>query len=101
MSDAQDHFKDTQIARMLGVNPVTVRQWRVKNKRAGCIRYGPPYEIHNGEVIYPKGAFRAWCQSRTVIGGVPQVNLPVSANLELIEQALGNAPQEAAVPAAR
>jgi hypothetical protein len=93
--EIQEHFKDTEIARMLGVNPVTVRQWRVKNKRAGALRYGPPYEIHSGEVVYPREQFRAWCQAVKVVGGVPQLNLPTSANLELIQRATGNGAQEA------
>lgn len=89
MFDAEQHFRDTQIARMLGVNPVTVRQWRVKNKRAGCIKYGPPYEIHGGDVVYPKEQFRQWCATRAVVGGVPQLNLPATADLALIRESVG------------
>lgn len=92
----EDFFTDAQIARMLGVNPVTVRQWRVKNKRAGCIQYGPPYEIHGSNVVYPKAQFRAWCAGVVVVGGVPQLNLPASADRDMIQRAIGNDAQDAA-----
>lgn len=85
-----DCFTDTQIARMLGVNPVTVRQWRVKNKKAGEIKHGPPYEIRGNAVVYPKPGFRAWCAAVKVEGGVPITNLPPSANISAIQQATAN-----------
>lgn len=97
MLEHDDVFTDVEIARMLGFNPVTVRQWRVKNKKLGHMRYGPPYEIRGGHVVYPKSQFRAWCTSRTVVNGVPQVNLPVTANLELIHQATGNGAQDSTI----
>lgn len=75
MNNQDDFFRDTQIAAMLGVNPVTVRQWRVKNKAAGGIKYGPPYEYRGRSVVYPKQAFREWCASVKVVGGVPRLNL--------------------------
>lgn len=84
-------FKDTEIARMLGVNPVTVRQWRVKNKKLGEIKHGPPYEYRGSEVVYPKSKFREWCAAVEVVGGVPRVNLPPSADIEAIQQATANA----------
>lgn len=86
-----EHFTDTQIAAMLGFNPVTVRQWRVKNKKAGAIKYGPPYVVKGGNVLYPKEAFRQWCSDVKVIGGVPHTNLPPSADLTAIQQATANA----------
>lgn len=76
--DPGNFFRDTQIAAMLGVNPVTVRQWRVKNREAGRIQYGPPYEYRGRYVVYPKPAFRAWCAAVKVVDGVPHMNLPVS-----------------------
>lgn len=88
---AEAYFKDTQIAKMLGLNPVTVRQWRVKNKKAGSIKHGPPYEVHGTEILYPKSQFRQWCAAVEVVGGVPRVNLPVSADLAAIQQATANA----------
>lgn len=83
-------FTDMQIARMLGVNAVTVRQWRVKNKKAGAIKHGPPYEYRGSQVVYPKVKFREWCAAVDVVGGVPRANLPASANLEEIQQATAN-----------
>jgi hypothetical protein len=91
----RDYFTDTQIASMLGVNPVTVRQWRVKNKRLGVIRYGPPYEFRGPQVVYPKPKFREWCAAVPIVNGVPRVNLPVTANMTLIAQATGDAEQAA------
>jgi hypothetical protein len=85
-----EFFTDVQIAKMLGYNPVTLRQWRVKNKKLGEVRYGPPYEIRGGNVVYPKKSFREWCAGVKVIGGVPHVNLPVGVTLEEIQQATAN-----------
>ena len=85
-----DFFTDVQIAKMLGYNPVTLRQWRVKNKKLGEVRYGPPYEIRGGSVVYPKKAFREWCAGVQVVGGVPRVNLPPGVKLEVIQQATAN-----------
>ena len=72
-------FTDVQVARMLGIHPVSVRRWRVKNGRAGCIKYGPPYEYRGYNVVYPVDKFRAWCAQVRVVGGVPRMNLPVTA----------------------
>jgi hypothetical protein len=92
--DDNDYFTDTQIAKLLGVNPVTARQWRVKNKKLGELRYGPPYEItSDGHVRYPRSKFREWCAGVRVVGGVPHVNLPTSADREAIHQAVGNVSQ--------
>lgn len=76
-------FDAQQVARMLGVNPVTVRRWRTKNKAAGCIKYGPPYEYHGANVMYPAPAFSAWCSQVRMVGGVPRINLPISASVNL------------------
>ena len=90
-------FTDVQVAKLLGVNPVTVRQWRVKNRKLGHLRYGPPYEVtSDGRVRYPKAKFREWCAGVQVVGGVPHVNLPTSADRDAIRQAIGDAPQVAA-----
>jgi hypothetical protein len=78
----EEHFTDAQIATMLGVHPVTVRKWRGKNKEAGCIKYGPPYEYWGSNVVYPAEKFREWCSRVVVIGGVPRMNLPVSSVVE-------------------
>ena len=88
---AEGYFVDTEIARMLGVNAVTVRQWRVKNKKLGELRYGPPYQYRGNEVVYPKQKFREWCATVEVVGGVPRANLPVSADLAAIQQATAKA----------
>lgn len=76
---ASAHFTDTQVARMLGMNPASVRRWRVKNKKAGGIKFGPPYEIHGSRILYPKVAFREWCAQVKVVDGVPCMNAPVRA----------------------
>jgi hypothetical protein len=86
----EGYFVDTQIAKMLGVNPVTVRQWRVKNKKAGEVKHGPPYEVRGGNVVYPKGKFREWCAGVEVRAGVPYANLPPTADLAVIQQATAN-----------
>lgn len=78
-----NHFTDLQIAVMLGYHPVTIRNWRKKNKVAGCIKFGPPYEYHGAKVLYPKDKFHQWCTQVTVVDGVPRMNLPVNAPVAL------------------
>lgn len=75
----QKHFSDVQIAIALGVRPTSVRRWRVKNKAAGYIKYGPPYEYRGSNVVYPIAAFRKWCAEVRVDGGVIHCNLPPGA----------------------
>lgn len=77
--EGRDFFSDEQVARMLGLHPVTVRKWRGKNTKAGCIKFGPPYEYHGANVVYPKDQFSAWCGQVKVVGGVPRMNMPVGA----------------------
>ena len=84
----EKQFTDVQIAKMLGVNPVTVRQWRVKNKKLGQIKYGPPYEFHGNSVVYPVEKFRQWCSEIKVVNGVPQLNLPASADRDLLPESV-------------
>jgi transposase len=91
---ARDYFVDTEVARMLGVNAVTVRQWRVKNKKAGELRFGPPYEIRGSSVVYPKEKFREWCAAAPVVNGVPRLNLPVTADVTAIQQATAKVDQD-------
>lgn len=76
-----DYFTDVEIAQMLGRHEVTVRKWRAKNTRAGYIKYGPPYEYRDHNVVYPKQAFREWCAAVEVINGVPHLNLPRDAEV--------------------
>lgn len=76
-------FTDVQVAAMLGLNPVTVRKWRAKNKKLGLIKYGPPYEFRGPNVVYPKDRFSTWCSQVQMVGGVPRVNLPISATIPL------------------
>lgn len=78
---------DNEIALMLGVNPVTVRKWRVKNRQAGCIKFGPPYEYRGPNVVYPKDKFSAWCSQVRMEGGIPRINMPVSATIALPTEA--------------
>lgn len=78
-----DAYTSLEIARMLGVNPVTVRKWRVKNKALGVIKYGPPYVFRGSDVVYPRVAFDAWCGAVEVVDGVPRMNLPASAIIPL------------------
>lgn len=76
-------LSDEQVARQLGVHPVTVRRWRAKNKKAGCIKFGPPYEFRGPNVVYPKSTFSEWCRAVRVVDGVPRMNLPVSSPVVL------------------
>ena len=78
--DYGEYFTDRQVATMLGYNPVTLRRWRVKNKQAGGIKYGPPYEFHGARVLYPKAGFYTWCRNVRVINGVPHINAPITAD---------------------
>lgn len=80
------HFTDVEVARLLGINPASVRRWRTKNKEAGCIKYGPPYEYHGNNVRYPKQQFREWCAAVTVIDGVPHLNFPMAEPVAAISQ---------------
>lgn len=79
-------FTDVQVAAMLGLNPVTVRKWRTKNKKLGLIKYGPPYEFRGPNVVYPKDRFATWCSQVQVVDGVPRANLPISANIAVPAQ---------------
>lgn len=78
-----NHFTELQVAAMLGYNPVTIRKWRGKNAKAGCIKHGPPYEYHGRFVLYPKAAYRAWFNHIEVIDGVPRMNAPIKAHIDL------------------
>lgn len=73
------YFTAAQVAALLGMNPVSVRRWRALNKKVGAIKHGPPYEFRGRLVVYPKKAFYDWCASVKLVGGVPHMNLPVSA----------------------
>lgn len=92
----EEYVTDTQIAAMLGYNPVTVRKWRVKNTAAGCIKFGPPYEYRGPKVVYPMSGFRRWCSQVQVVNGVPRTNLPISATIELPQQSSVNEVADAA-----
>lgn len=81
-------FDSIQIAAMLGVNPVTVRKWRKKNKELGFIKHGPEYEFRGANVVYPADKFAAWCASVKIVNGVPCMNLPITANIPLPRQAV-------------
>lgn len=87
----ESFFTDVEIARMLGKNPVTVRKWRTRNTKVGCIKYGPPYEYHGPNVVYPKDKFSAWCTQVKMIGGVPHMNAPIDANIPLPQAEVANA----------
>lgn len=78
-----EYFSDAQVAAMLGVHPVTVRKWRVKNTEAGCIKFGPPYEYRGPNVVYPKPDFATWCAQVRMVDGVPRINLPINATIPL------------------
>lgn len=83
MPQESDRFYTShEIAQLLGVNAVSVRRWRTKNKAAGALVYGPPYEYRGPNVVYPKRAFTEWCKQVRMVNGVPNINLPVSAKLE-------------------
>lgn len=84
--DYGEFFTDRQVASLLGYNPVSLRRWRVKNKLAGAIVYGPPYVLRASRVLYPKQLFWQWCSKVKVEGGVPKMNLPVTADPHLVEE---------------
>lgn len=88
--DREEYVSDVQIAAMLGYHPVTVRKWRKKNTDAGCIKYGPPYEYRGPKVVYPMSGFRTWCSQVRIVNGVPRVNLPISATIDLPQQSSVN-----------
>ncbi len=79
----ENFFTDLQVAALLGRNPVTVRKWRVKNKEAGCIKFGPPYEYRGPNVVYPKDKFAAWCKQVRMVNGVPCMDMPVTSVIPL------------------
>lgn len=83
MTEPIQYLTDVQVAAMLGKNPVTVRKWRVKNTKAGCIKFGPPYEYHGHNVAYPKHLFHEWCSAVRVINGVPRINAPINSPFAL------------------
>lgn len=88
----EPHLSSADVAELLGVHPVTVRRWRVRNKEAGHIKEGPPYEYRGRTIVYPTQAFKEWCARTTVVGGVVRANAPPSVVPEL-------APEPAAQPA--
>jgi len=73
---SNDHFSEEQVATMLGKHPVSLRKWRQKNKKAGRIMFGPPYEKIGGNIAYPKDAFREWVINVEIVNGVPHMNAP-------------------------
>lgn len=82
-NEQESFYTDVEIAAMLGVHPVTVRKWRKKNVPLGCIKHGPPYEYRGANVVYPKDKFSTWCSQVRIVGGVPRINLPISATIPL------------------
>lgn len=77
----QKYFSDRQVALLLGMRTGSVRRWRQKNKAAGELKYGPPYEYRGANVVYPVEAFRRWCSQTTVKDGVVCWNMPLSTPL--------------------
>lgn len=75
-----------EVAQLLGVHPVTVRRWRVRNKEAGYIKEGPPYLIRGRSVAYPTDAFKAWCGESHTVDGVVHANAPASTDPALTPQ---------------
>lgn len=70
-------FSETAVALVLGRDVDTIRKWRIKNKEAGRVAYGPPYGINEaGAVLYPKDDFAAWCKRVRMVDGVPRMDLP-------------------------
>lgn len=78
-----DYYTEPQVAALLGVHPGSVRRWRSLNKKIGLIKHGPPYEFRGARVVYPKDRFQAWCTQVRKVGGVPRINLPITANVPL------------------
>lgn len=76
-------FAASEVALMLGVNRRRLEEWQIKNTQVGAIKYGPPYEYRGPDVVYPKEAFRVWCAQVRRVGGVPRMDLPISATIAL------------------
>lgn len=73
------YYTTEQVARLLGVTQVSVRRWRCRNKTAGKLVAGPPYEYHGRLVTYPAGPFLAWCRQVRMVNGVIRRKVPVTA----------------------
>lgn len=84
--DYGEYFTDRQVAKLLGMNPTTLRRWRMKNKAAGGIKYGPPYEIHGSRILYPKARFYTWCSQVRVVDGVPHINAPITSDPSVLAE---------------
>lgn len=77
---AMQYLTDVEVAERVGMNPASVRRWRAKNKAAGFIKYGPPYEYHGREVKYPAEGVDAWIAGSSTEGGVVRRNLAPRAH---------------------
>lgn len=70
------YFTEAQIAILLGTPRAALRARRQRNNEAGRMAYGPPYEFHGADVVYPVAAFRRWCAEVPVEGGATRSNTP-------------------------
>lgn len=81
---------EKQVASSLGVEPITVRMWRWRDRKAaeagsGTAPKAPPYvKLPNGQVRYPYDAFVGWLDALPRYHGVPQ--LPDNRRARTLEQ---------------
>lgn len=70
---------EKQVASSLGVEPITVRMWRWRDRKAAeagskSPAKAPPYvKLPNGSIRYPYDAFVAWLDALPRFHGVPQL----------------------------
>lgn len=77
---AAPHLTEAEVARALGVEPITVRMWRWRDRKAaeagtpGYTPKAPPYvKLPSGRVRYPQDDFFSWLNALPRVGSVPQL----------------------------
>lgn len=70
------HLTEAQAARIVGVQPITLRMWRWRDRKrpAGTAAKSPPYVVTGTRSIrYPLAKLRAWLRALPSVDGIPQL----------------------------
>lgn len=70
------NLTESQAAKLVGVEPITMRMWRWRDRtRAeGAMAKSPPYKVVGTRSIrYPLSSLREWLRNLPTVDGVPQL----------------------------
>lgn len=83
------YLSTAQVADLLGLNPVTLRQWRRR-------KHGPAYvKLEGGQVRYPWASLRWYLESRTVDAHALEDGVRAGQSMVASEQSA--APEDAVI----